>query len=338
MPKRISVVVPCYNGRRYLDDCLRSVAEVDDGTYEVVVVDDGSTEPIADVVDRWAPLARYLRQSNQGPGAARNHGIAATSGEYVRFLDCDDTLLPTGALREQVVLLDEHPEVGLVYGQAERIDGHGRAFGRRRPTHAATGYRHTGEEELPGLLLLGNYMTTSTIVARRSALEAAGPFRTDLLGPEDWDCWLRVAQVAGIAYVAQPVAGYRSHGTSITANYSPDRWLAMHHDILDRTFADPRFPAQHQHLRAGARARLDGVAAQLAYSHERMDLARGYALRALASGLRERRWRRSGDAAWLTVKSLLPVRLRRPLRQVGHSYRLAASSVAAGRRAAVGRA
>jgi glycosyltransferase involved in cell wall biosynthesis len=320
---KVSVVIPCYNGRRYLDECLRSIADRDDCAHEAIVVDDGSTEEIRDVVERWAPIARYLWQPNQGPGAARNNGAQAAAGQYIRYLDCDDYLLPTTGAAEQVALLDAHPEVGLVYGQALKVDAAGRQFGRRRSPFAGGGYVHSGEEELRHLLLRGNYMTTSTVVVRRSALEQAGPFRTDIWSAEDWDCWLRIAEVAGVGYVDEPVTGYRVHEASITASYTPTRWLRIHHDILDRTFADQRFPAQLRDLRRGAFARLDGVAAMLAYSNQRMDLARSYGGRALVTALGDRQWRDALHALSLIARSTVPSRLRQPLRRAGRRYRIA---------------
>ncbi|HEV8635918.1 MAG TPA: glycosyltransferase [Chloroflexota bacterium] len=316
---RISVVIPCYDGRRYLNECLRAIAELRDPSYEVVVVDDGSREKIRDVVERWAPLARYIRQRNQGPGAARNTGVAATSGEYVRFVDCDDNLLPS-ALAEQVAVLDAHPEVGLVHGAALKIDADGRPFGVRRPSFARRTLVRSGEDELADLLL-GNYVTTSTTLIRRSVLEQVGPFRTDIKGPEDWDCWLRIAQVASFGYVDEPIVAYRYHQTSITALYTPDRWLEMHHDILDRQFASPRFPRRYAHMRPAANARLHRIAAVLAYANRRMGLARGYALSALASTARRGDWRASRDCLWLVAKSFVPSALRRPLRRAARRYR-----------------
>jgi glycosyltransferase involved in cell wall biosynthesis len=320
---RISVVIPCYNGRRYLDECLRAIADLGDRSYEVVVVDDGSREDVRDIVERWAPMARYMRQENQGPGAARNTGVAATSGEYIRFVDCDDNLLPA-ALAEQVAMLDAHPEVGLVHGAALKIDSDGRPFGVRRPHFARRSLIRSGEEEL-GDLLLGNYITTSSTLVRRSVLEQAGPFRTDIKGPEDWDLWLRVAQVAGFGYVDAPIIAYRYHETSITALYTPDRWLEMHHDILDRQFASPRFPRSHAGMRSAANARLYRTAAVLAYGNRRMGMARGYALSALVATARHRDWRASRDCLWLAAKSFVPTALRQPLRRAARRAAVAAA-------------
>jgi glycosyltransferase involved in cell wall biosynthesis len=321
---RISVVIPCYNGRRYLDECLRAIAELGDPSYEAVVVDDGSREDVRDIVERWAPLARYIWQRNQGPGAARNTGVEATTGEYVRFVDCDDNLLPS-ALAEQVALLDAHPEVGIVHGAALKIDSNGRPFGVRRPPFARRVLIRSGEEELADLLL-GNYITTSSTLVRRSVLEQIGPFRTDIRGPEDWECWLRVAQVASVAYLDEPIVAYRYHETSITALYTPDRWLEMHHDILDRHFASPRFPRRLAGMRPAADARLHRTAALLAYGNRRMELARGYALSALASTIRGLDWRASRDCVWIAAKSFVPSALHRPLRRAARRYRTAAAA------------
>jgi glycosyltransferase involved in cell wall biosynthesis len=322
---RVSVVIPCYNGRRYLDECLRSIAAVDDGSYEAIVVDDGSKEEIRDVVERWAPLARYVRQPNQGPGAARNTGVRETTGEYVRFLDCDDVLLPS-ALHEQMAMLEAHPEVGFVHGQALKIEPDGRPFEVRRPRFARGTMIRSGDDELADLLL-GNYVTTSTTLIRRDVLERAGPFRTDIIGPEDWDCWMRIAQVTSFGYVDRPVVGYRIHETSITALYTPTRWLEMHHDILDRRFADPAFPRRHLGRQAAARARLSTTAAVLAYGHRRMGLARGYALDGVLSAVPNRQWRQGADCAWLIAKSFVPTGLHRRLRQAARRYRAARVAV-----------
>jgi hypothetical protein len=184
---------------------------------------------------------------------------------------------------------------------------------------------HSGEAELGHLLLRGNYMTTSTVVARRDVLDEAGLFRTDIWAAEDWDCWLRVAQRSSVAYLAEPVAGYRVHPSSITAGYTPTRWLRIHLEILDRTFASPRLPASCLGLRRGAVARLDAVVAELAYSNRRLDLTRSYAGKALVAAMAERQWRRGLDCLWLIARSVVPDALHRPLQRASRRSRMALS-------------
>lgn len=96
----VSVVIPVYNGERYLADALDSVFAQDYQPFEVIVVDDGSVDGSSTVVSHYKE-ARYLHQPNQGVAVARNTGIAASRGEFVAFLDQDD-LWPSHKLRVQM--------------------------------------------------------------------------------------------------------------------------------------------------------------------------------------------------------------------------------------------
>jgi len=326
---KVSVVIPCYNGAGFLERCLRSIAALDaarDGTYEVVVVDDGSTEVIRGVVERFGAFARYVRQENQGPAAARNTGIARASGEYVRFLDADDYLVDRSGLRAQEEVLDRYPEVGLVYAQAIKVDTSGRPIGIRRPPFATKGYVRGGDVELTDLLSY-NYITTSSTIIRRSIFERAGPFRTDLFAGEDWDFWLRVARVAGVAYVAEPVVAYRVHESSITARYSAEGWLRMHEDILDRLFADSKMSERYAPARQDAYARLHGRAAMIAFLEGREALARGYGMKAVRHSVSKGDWGDAASTVWLLTKTLIPPPVRRRLRSARHAQRVVATRV-----------
>lgn len=93
----LSVVVPVYNVEQYVAACLDSVLAQSHADLEVVVVDDGATDDSAAIVERYAardPRVRLLRQENQGLGAARNAGVAASRGRYLTFLDSDDVVPP----------------------------------------------------------------------------------------------------------------------------------------------------------------------------------------------------------------------------------------------------
>ena len=90
----ISVVIPCYNQGRYLEEAVTSAVS---GPHrvEVIVVDDGSTDETPQVAARH-PGLRYVRQDNRGLAAARNRGLAESTGDLVVFLDADDRLMPRG--------------------------------------------------------------------------------------------------------------------------------------------------------------------------------------------------------------------------------------------------
>src|SRR5688500_17292567 len=88
----VSVVIPCYNQAHYLSEADESALAQSYGAVETLVVDDGSADNSGEIAARY-PRARYLRQGNRGAAAARNAGLAASSGELVLFLDADDRLL-----------------------------------------------------------------------------------------------------------------------------------------------------------------------------------------------------------------------------------------------------
>jgi glycosyltransferase involved in cell wall biosynthesis len=108
----VSVIIPVYNGERYVGAALDSVLAQEYAPFEIIVVDDGSTDGSAAAV-KSCKEARYLYQRNQGVAVARNSGISAGRGEYVAFLDQDDLWVPE-KLRIQMGYLVENPHVGYV--------------------------------------------------------------------------------------------------------------------------------------------------------------------------------------------------------------------------------
>src|SRR2546427_4231674 len=120
----VSVVIPVYNGERYLADAIQSVLDQTYQNLEVIVVDDGSTDGSAAVAKRFGDAIRYVRQANGGVCQARNTGISVARGTYLAFLDQDDLWLPD-KLAVQVAYLESHPEVGAVYCQCQVLENGG---------------------------------------------------------------------------------------------------------------------------------------------------------------------------------------------------------------------
>ncbi len=108
----VSVIVPVFNGGRYIYDALQSAFGQDYRPIEVIVVDDGSTDNTAEVVRSFRDVI-YVHQPNQGVAASRNVGISLSQGEFVAFLDADD-LWTADKLTKQIGWLQEHPEAGYV--------------------------------------------------------------------------------------------------------------------------------------------------------------------------------------------------------------------------------
>src|SRR3989304_2617473 len=188
---RVSIVVPAYNYGRFLPDCLGSILPQPHRDLEVMVVDDGSTDNTEEVVVRFLARVRYFRQENQGVGAAMNQGIELAMGEYIRFVDADDMVLESG-LEPQVALLDSHPRVGLVYGQAYQVNEKGETTLLRRPGFARGSYIRSGRQEIAALLF-GIHITKSTVMLRRKCFDKVGLF-PEIRDGEDWLMFIRIAK------------------------------------------------------------------------------------------------------------------------------------------------
>ncbi len=182
----ISVIIPVHNREALLPETLASVWAQTLAPAEVIVVDDGSTDNSVRVAKRWRPHVRVASQSQQGPGAARNAGIALASGDLLAFVDSDD-LWPEDKLEKQAAVLAERPELDMVFGAVEQfadpdVTERGGAFD---PT-AASMAPHVG-----------------TLVARRHCFERAGSFNPKWKNGEFID-WFGRAQDAGLRHEVLP--------------------------------------------------------------------------------------------------------------------------------------
>jgi glycosyltransferase involved in cell wall biosynthesis len=215
----VSVVIPCHNAAEYIDACLESVVAQSASAWEAVVVDDGSSDDSAAIVERRAAAdARItlVRLGGEGGGAAaaRNAGIRAGRQPLVAFLDADDRWLPH-RLARQMAFLRDRPEAALVAARARVVDAAGAALEEDRRRDDAGDRRVTVED----LLFRSNPVATSSVLVRRSAIDAVGPFREGYRIIEDLDLWIRVARHGEVWRLGEALVEYRVHG----ANSSRDR-------------------------------------------------------------------------------------------------------------------
>jgi len=117
----VSVVIPVYNGERFLGDAVESVLAQRYPSLEIIVVDDGSTDGTESLVGRLPCDVRYFRQENSGPAAARNRGIRDTAGDLIAFLDADD-LWPEDNLAMLVDEMARQPELDVVHGYGQLME------------------------------------------------------------------------------------------------------------------------------------------------------------------------------------------------------------------------
>ncbi|MCL4552961.1 MAG: glycosyltransferase [Candidatus Marsarchaeota archaeon] len=210
MPK-VSVIIPTYNRSGYLSEALNSVLNQTFRDFEIIVVDDGSTDDTKAVAEKAGERVRYVWQVNQGLSSARNTGIREALGDYVVFLDSDDLILPR-KLECQATYLDEHSAVGVVYSDVYFCDEAGRnlaLFSEYAPGRQCSG-------DVLGELIKGSLMPVHAAMVRKLCLNEVGGFDETLPSLEDWDLWIRIAQAHHFAYLSQPVAKYRLHGSMMS--------------------------------------------------------------------------------------------------------------------------
>jgi glycosyltransferase involved in cell wall biosynthesis len=210
---KVSVLIPTYNRQHYLVEAIHSVETQRYGDWELVVVDDGSTDNTRDTLARLSTSLTYIHQSNRGVAAARNHAFRTSSGEYVLFLDSDDTLLPN-SLNVLAAALQANPHVDVVFSDGYVVDGAGVRLA------ALADYRRAPMEDSLEYFILGSPVVgLHSAMFRREALVALeGPFDEQMIGYEDWDLFVRLkAQGCRFLHVPEPTCCYRFHGGNKSA-------------------------------------------------------------------------------------------------------------------------
>ena len=201
---RVSVVIPVYNGARYLAEAMESVLAQTYADYDVVCVDDGSTDDSLSILARWASRITVVRQQNAGGCAARNAGVARSTGRYIAFLDQDDRWYPR-KLEQQVAALDANPAAVLALCNSDRMDMEGRVV-----QIGATVTERPGLMTEPlGRLIGEDQLLSSAIMVRRDAFVRAGMFDEQLHGFEDFDLAARLRREGRFVFIEEPGMCYR---------------------------------------------------------------------------------------------------------------------------------
>jgi glycosyltransferase involved in cell wall biosynthesis len=193
----VSVILPAFNGERYLEEALCSAVEQSLPPFEVIVVDDGSTDASSEIAEGFGAPVRCIRQTNTGVAGARNRGLSAATGEFIAFLDHDD-VWPREKLEIQVGALRSNPDVDIVSGRM-------RVFGGALPGRP---WSAQGSREAPA----GAYLPAALI--RRSVFDRIG-FLDESIGHAADDLeWFVRARDLGVRRLTLNVVTllYRWHG------------------------------------------------------------------------------------------------------------------------------
>ena len=200
MEHLVSVIIPVFNGERFLREAVQSVLDQGDSSAEIIVVDDGSTDGTATVARSFAETVRYLHQTNQGPAAARNRGIEHARGSLLAFADADD-LWPANKLDLQLSYLLQDPEIDIVLGRIQQV----------RMLETVT-------EEFAEPAFSVNL---GSAIIRKSVFDRVGLFDETMRYSEDVDWFMRAREAgARIVTIDAITLLYRQHEQNMTRGKS----------------------------------------------------------------------------------------------------------------------
>ena len=210
----VSVIIPAYRITAYVAEAVESVLQQTRQEHEVLVINDGcpDTENLEKTLAPYRERIRYIVQSNGGPGAARNRGLAEAAGRYIALLDGDDRWLPA-YMEEQLGGMERDETIDLLYPNSEVFGG-----GPRDGT-VARGADEWREAATIETLVEGTSVVNNVAMFKKEIAVRAGGWDPEMRHAEDFDLWLRMAACGGrLLYNPKVLAGYRIRPGSQTVN------------------------------------------------------------------------------------------------------------------------
>ena len=243
----VSVLLPVWNGERFLRAAIDSITAQTYGAFELIVIDDGSSDDSLAIAREAAAYDRrivVLPLPHHGLPAALNAGIAAARGLYLARMDADDCAMPA-RLAQQVAHLDAHPRCVVVGGAVEVVDAYETRLGvvRFPLAHAAI---------VDALAAGRSGFAHPAVLMRREPVVAAGGYRGSAFPSEDLDLWFRLTHHGEFANLDEPLLQYRRHPGAVGVR-ERGRQLAMTRALVAAArAARGQQPARHLWLRATA--------------------------------------------------------------------------------------
>jgi len=209
---RVSVIIPLYNGERYLAECLDSIRAQDFQDLEILIADDGSTDHSLEIVQRYAATDARLRwwRNPHNLGQTRNHNacLEAARGEFIKFVHQDDKLVSAAAIQKMVGALVAHPAAALVGSASDLIDDQSRRLDGRCGFPA--GVWNGKQIILANLEAMANKIGEPSVVMFRK-VQAARGFCHDYRQLWDLEMWFYLLEQGDFVFLDEPLSAFRQH-------------------------------------------------------------------------------------------------------------------------------
>jgi len=213
----VSIVTPSFNQARYLEATIQSVISQNYARLEYIIVDGGSTDGSIDIIKKYeGKLAWWVSEKDQGQTDAINKGFSRAKGEILAWINSDDTYEP-GAISSAVNVLLAHPEVGLVYGNANYINVAGNIIGHFPAAQTDLARLRRGYVHIP----------QQTAFFRADLCRSVGPLDPSFYFAMDYDLWVRLALRSQVKYIPQTWANFRLHTSGKTISADDRCWPEM---------------------------------------------------------------------------------------------------------------
>jgi glycosyltransferase involved in cell wall biosynthesis len=211
----VSVIIPVYNGEKYLSDTIESVITQTEKNWEIISINDGSTDHSQAILEEYAlkypDRFRVISVKNGGVSRARNTGVSEARGTYIAFLDQDDLWMPR-KLQLQTEQFRSDKDLGVSYTNESIIDHTGSIVQEKVITFDKKIHRGFVFEHL----VFENFIPISSVIIRKDLFIEIGGFNPRYFLAEDYDLLLKATIISPVNYIDEPLLLYREHGGSST--------------------------------------------------------------------------------------------------------------------------
>ena len=206
---KVSVIIPCYNGEKYISEAIESVLNQTYQNWELIIVDDRSTDNSKDIVRKYTTINNKItlieHKYNKGIAKTKNTGIANAKGKYIAFLDQDDIWLNSKLELQLKCFETGNDNIGVVCAGMIFTDAN------MNPINIFKGFRDENQKTLIKNLYLKPTNSSSIMMVKKEYFEHIGTFNEELIGWDDYELLMRLATISQIKYIRKPLVKKRIH-------------------------------------------------------------------------------------------------------------------------------
>lgn len=216
----VSVIVPCYNHEKYVQECIESVVNQTYKNIELIVIDDGSSDNSPKILQDLSKKYNFCfeHQKNRGLSGTLNKALELTSGKYICNLASDDYWELT-KIEKQVSIMEANQNLGFCYSDYTFVDKNSNPINENTYFKNITGYAFRR-------MLISNFVAAVTVMIRKDVFSEVGAYDAEM-PIEDWYMWLKITKKYPIQSMGEKLAFYRMHGK----NFSSDHKKMLNYEL-----------------------------------------------------------------------------------------------------------